>query len=100
MTSAIATVQASLARHSPHLKKACVEPASAHLTLGVMALGSEEERARAAGALAALAGPLRDAALLAPVEVELEGLSHFKNQVGARARACARAQCAACLGVE
>ncbi|PRW56056.1 A-kinase anchor 7 isoform gamma [Chlorella sorokiniana] len=81
VAAAISTVQASLKRHSPHLKKACVEAASAHLTLGVMALNSEEERARAAAVLAALAEPLRQAALLAPVRVQLEGLSHFKNQV-------------------
>lgn len=31
--------------------------------------------------LAALAEPLREASLLAPVRVRLEGLSHFKNQV-------------------
>ncbi len=81
VAAAIGTVQASLKRHSPHLKKACVEAVSAHLTLGVMALPNEEERARAADVLAALAGPLRQAALLAPVQVQLEGLSHFKNQV-------------------
>lgn len=46
VAAAIATVQASLCRHSPHLKKACVKAASAHLTLGVMALSSEAERAR------------------------------------------------------
>lgn len=81
VTAAIGVVQASLKRHSPHLKKACVEAASAHLTLGVMALNSEAEQARAVDVLAGLAEPLREAKLLAPVTVQLEGLSHFKNQV-------------------
>lgn len=46
-----------------------------------MALPGEGERQRAAQALAALAGPLAERALLSPLELELEGLSHFRNRV-------------------
>lgn len=82
-------MHARLAQHAPHLSKACVDPASAHLTLGVMALPGEGDRARATELLAALAAPLAQAALLQPVEVQLEGLSHFRNQVrGARGTQC------------
>ena len=45
--SAIEAVHAGIAQRAPHLEKVCVEAASAHLTLGVMALGSAEERSRA-----------------------------------------------------
>lgn len=83
VVAAIQRVHASLAGHSPHLQKACVEAVTAHLTLGVLALGSEEERRRACEAMAGLAAALAEQALLSPVEVHLEGLSHFRNQVGA-----------------
>lgn len=79
-TGAIAAVQAALCSHSPHLSEACVEAASAHLTLGVMALHGEESRAGGAAALAALGAELEAQALRAPVEVSLSGLSHFNNQ--------------------
>lgn len=74
-------MQAALCSHSPHLAKACVEAASAHLTLGVMALQGEEARAGAAAALEALGAELEAQALRAPVEISLEGLSHFNHQV-------------------
>ncbi|KAL4421704.1 hypothetical protein ABPG77_010648 [Micractinium sp. CCAP 211/92] len=79
--AAIAQVHSCLAQRAPHLKKACVDPASAHLTLGVMALQGEADRERAGQVLAGLAAPLAQAELLQPLEVRLEGLSHFRNQV-------------------
>lgn len=88
--AAIKEVQASVAAHSPHLAGACVEAATGHLTLGVLCLAGDEDRAAAVDALASLAGPLADLGLLAPLEVQLEGLSHFKNEVG-------RKGCAMCL---
>lgn len=98
VTGAIAAVQAALTAHSPHLKKACVEAASAHLTLGVMALPGEEQKQAAAAALAALADALEAQALLEPVEINLEGLSHFRNQVSAcPVRRCCVGLVGACL---
>jgi len=61
-----------------------------------MALDSEEERQRAGEVLAALAGPLGEASLLAPLEVQLEGLSHFRNQVGCLLRTSALRCTSAC----
>ena len=86
VAGAIAAVQAALRAHSPHLSKACVEAASAHLTLGVMALPGEDARAAACRQLEELGAALEAQALRAPLEVSLEGLSHFNNQVSGRGR--------------
>lgn len=78
---AFEAVQASLAAHSPLLAKACIDPASAHLTLGVMALYTPEEIAAAVQALADLGPVLQDAELLAQLELTFSGLGHFNNRV-------------------
>lgn len=55
--------------------------AAAPLVLqGVMALQNEDDIARAEGALCALGVALDQAGLLAPLELSLGGLSHFRNQ--------------------
>lgn len=74
-------VQASVAKHSPHLKKACVDAVSSHLTLGVMALNSEEELEAAQQAMLALGPELQRQGLAAPLELSLAGLSSFNDQV-------------------
>lgn len=55
---------------------------SSHLTLGVMALQSEDDMARAEAALRTLGDVLAQQGLLGPLELSLGGLSHFNNQVG------------------
>lgn len=55
---------------------------SSHLTLGVMALQSEDDMARAEAALRTLGVVLAQQGLLGPLELSLGGLSHFNNQVG------------------
>lgn len=44
VVAAVEAVQASLVQHSPQLAKACVEATTAHLTLGVMALGTPQDK--------------------------------------------------------
>ncbi|GAB4820805.1 hypothetical protein N2152v2_007851 [Parachlorella kessleri] len=81
VTDAIRKVQAAVCEHSPHLKKACVDAASSHLTLGVMALQGEQDIAHAEETLCQLSGVLSQEQLLEPLELKLGGLSHFRNQV-------------------
>ena len=76
----IGTVQA-LVQHTPHLAGACVDAASAHLTLGVMALRTQGEQQSAAAALEALGPALLAEGLLAPVRLSFAGLGTFRQQV-------------------
>lgn len=82
VTAAIKSVHDSLVQHSPDLQAALVEPETAHLTLMVTALDSEEEVQRAEAAMEDFSDQLAaDEAWEKPLALSLEGLSHFRHQV-------------------
>jgi hypothetical protein len=74
-------VQRSIEAHSPHMRGACVDVASSHLTLAVLHLPTEDDRQRAVQLLLALHDMLAQQSLLRPVHVTMAGLSHFANRV-------------------
>lgn len=78
VTSAVAAIQTSIVEHSPHLGPALVDPAAAHITLGVLSLRDAAAREAAA---AALPGAAAAAGLKAPCVFTLRGAGHFKNEV-------------------
>lgn len=80
--TAATTVQQALTHHNPALGRACVDVASLHLTLGVMALHTPECVEAAAAALTALPTVLKEKGLAGPVSLRLAGLGHFRSQVG------------------
>lgn len=84
VTAAITAVQTSLTEHSPAVQAALVDPESAHMTLMVAALHSEEEVQKAVAAMEALPAKLKEHEhMLDPLCIHLEGLSHFRQQVHA-----------------
>ena len=78
VSSALNNIQSSIASHSPHLKPSFIEPASAHLTLGVLSLPDELSKE---AATAALRGAVGSAKLTSPCPITLQGLGHFRNEV-------------------
>uniref|UniRef100_A0A383VL78 A-kinase anchor protein 7-like phosphoesterase domain-containing protein n=1 Tax=Tetradesmus obliquus TaxID=3088 RepID=A0A383VL78_TETOB len=78
---AIAAVQAGLVAAEPALEACLLEPATAHLTIMVLNLPKQEQLDAAAAALAELGPVLQAQALLAPLQLQLQGLSHFRHQV-------------------
>ncbi|CAK0752281.1 hypothetical protein CVIRNUC_002134 [Coccomyxa viridis] len=78
---AIQEVQKALVGHTAGLKDTLVEPATAHFTLMVMPLRGGEEKDRGYAALRSLGAAMEQKSLLAPVSLELQGLSHFRHQV-------------------
>ena len=86
VTAAITAIQTTLTEHSPALQAALVDSESAHMTLMVAALQSEEEVQKAVAAVEALPAKLKEHEhMLDPLRVRLEGLSHFRHQVRAHA---------------
>lgn len=82
VTAAIKSVHDSLVQHARDLQAALVEPETAHLTVMVTALISEEEIQHAEAAMESFADQLAaDAAWTKPLALTLEGLSHFRHQV-------------------
>ena len=82
VTAAIKSVHARLLHHSTDLQAALVEPETAHLSLMVTTLDSEEESQRAEAAMESFAGALAaDEAWAKPMALRLDGLSHFRHQV-------------------
>ncbi len=55
---------------------------------GVMALQSDDDIAHAVGSMRQLSAVLAQQGLLAPLELDLGGLSHFRNQVPLPASDC------------
>lgn len=80
---AIETVQASITSTAPSAYKGSfVEPITAHLTLGVLALNGNQERLdKTITALDNAADILRQHDLLQPFNLNLQGLSHFRDSV-------------------
>ena len=78
VTSTITSIHDSILQYSPHLQPACVDPMSAHLTLGVLHLPTEEKLNAAQAALLTAA---KAAALQTPCSVTLQSIGHFRNQV-------------------
>ena len=82
MTDAIKSVHRSLIDHTEGLQKAIVGSETAHLTLMVTALQSEEEVQKAEAAMGAFAAELANvSSWAAPLTLTLQGLSHFRHQV-------------------
>ncbi|KAF6251042.1 AKAP7 2'5' RNA ligase-like domain-containing protein [Scenedesmus sp. NREL 46B-D3] len=79
--AAIAAVHAGLVAAAPHLEDALLDPATAHLTIMVLNLPGQEQEAAAAVALAELGPVLQAQQLLAPLQLQLRGLSHFRSQL-------------------
>lgn len=79
---AISRVQQSLIKHLPAVQAALVDPQSAHMTVMVAALQSEEEVQTAEKAMEALPAVLaQHGGMQGPLCVKLEGLSHFRHEV-------------------
>jgi 2'-5' RNA ligase len=76
--SAITSIQNAIVQHSPHLERACIDPITAHLTLGVLRL---PDAATKEAAQAALVNAATAAALTTPCFVTLRGIDNFRNQV-------------------
>ena len=69
-------------QHADDLQAALVEPETAHLTVMVTALDSEEEVQHAEAAMESFTDQLAaDEAWTRPLALTLEGLSHFRHQV-------------------
>lgn len=82
MTAAIKSVHSSLLQHSEGLQAALVEPETAHLTVMVTALQSEEDVLQAEAAMESFAAKLAlDSAWAKPLSLTLQDLSHFRHQV-------------------
>ena len=82
VTAAIKSVHDSLVQHAKDLQAALVEPETAHLTVMVTALDSEEEVQHAEAAMESFTNQLvANEALAKPLALTLEGLSHFHHQV-------------------
>ena len=82
VTAAIKSVHDSLVQHADDLQAALVEPETAHLTVMVTALDSEEEVQHAEAAMESFTDQLAaDEAWTRPLALTLEGLSHFRHQV-------------------
>lgn len=78
VTSSLSLIQSSIATHSPHLEPSFIDPASAHITLGVLSLPDDPSKE---AATAALHGAASAAGLSGPCPVTLQGLGHFRNEV-------------------
>lgn len=80
--AAIKSVHDSLVQHANYLQAALVEPETAHLTIMVTALDSEEEVQHAEAAMESFTDQLAaKEAWTKPLALTLEGLSHFCHQV-------------------
>ncbi|KAK9817820.1 hypothetical protein WJX72_002712 [[Myrmecia] bisecta] len=79
--AAMASIQASLTQHTPALHRALVDPASAHMTLMVMHLGTEALMEQATAAMDSLPDALKRLELLQPLVVTLQGLKTFNDKV-------------------
>ena len=78
---AFQAVQKSIAGYDRgRLCSTLVDPASAHITFGVMWLDAERT-ANAVDCMSRAAGILRDADLLAPITFPVQGLSTFQDRV-------------------
>ena len=82
VTAAIKSVHDSLVQHAKDLQAALVEPETAHLTVMVTALDSEEEVRHAEAAMESFTDQLAaDETWTMPLALTLEGLSHFCHRV-------------------
>jgi 2'-5' RNA ligase len=78
VTATLAAIHTSITQHSPSLAPSIVDPASAHITVGVLNLPDVAAREAAA---AALRGAAAAAAMDGPCALTLRGLGNFKNEV-------------------
>jgi len=81
VATTIATVQSSIVNHSPHLQPALVDPASVHITLGVLCLPDEASLRAASSCLAIAIATATSELGGPPPPVVFEGISHFDNRV-------------------
>jgi hypothetical protein len=73
-------IQASLVAHTPALAAALVDAVTAHLTLMVLRLDSEQRLDLAMDALDALPASLQSQGLQGTMRLHARRLSHFRNQ--------------------
>lgn len=78
---AATTVQAAVTAAAPHLKMACVECSTLHVTLQVMAITDDDMLMRAIAALERCGQALDRDNLLTPVVLSLNGLGSFNDSV-------------------
>lgn len=81
VSSAVQQVQTSLIAHSPELKRACIEPETAHVTLCVLTLKDKDAVEAAKQALLGCKHSLERSGLASPFFLELAGLSDFRSSV-------------------
>lgn len=82
ITAAITTVQKTLLEQLPAAQAALVDPQTAHMTVMVAALQTEEEVQSAEAAMESLPAILQQHDnMQEPPCIHLEGLSHFRNEV-------------------
>lgn len=79
--ASIAAVQASITNHSPNLSAACVEPITAHITLGVLRLDTEESKQAAIQGLHNIKQKLTSDGINQSFPLTLQGMGHFRHQV-------------------